>query len=94
MIHSAILINITNANTNATADNRYIPSGRVVNKMTYVLLALFLGGIGGHKFYSGQTRLGVLYLVFSLTLIPSVIALIEAITAGLKPADVNGNIVL
>jgi len=43
-----------------------------------VLLALFLGGIGIHKFYLGQTGLGVLYLIFCWTGIPSIIAFIEA----------------
>ena len=42
-----------------------------------VLLALFLGGLGIHKFYLGQTGLGVLYLVFSWTGIPSIIGFIE-----------------
>ena len=43
-----------------------------------VLLALFLGGLGIHKFYLGQTGLGVLYLIFCWTGIPSIIAFIEA----------------
>lgn len=48
------------------------------NPTTAVLLALFLGGLGIHKFYLGQTGLGVLYLIFCWTYIPSLIALIEA----------------
>jgi TM2 domain-containing membrane protein YozV len=43
-----------------------------------VLLALFLGGLGIHKFYLGQTGLGVLYLIFCWTGIPSLIAFFEA----------------
>ncbi len=43
------------------------------------LLALFLGGIGGHKFYLGQTKKGLLYLLFCWTLIPTLIALVELI---------------
>lgn len=35
------------------------------NKTTAGLLALFLGGLGVHKFYLGQTLAGVLYLLFS-----------------------------
>jgi TM2 domain-containing membrane protein YozV len=42
-----------------------------------VLLALFLGGFGAHKFYLGKPGLGVLYLLFFWTLIPSLVALIE-----------------
>jgi len=54
---------------------------RVSNKtrMTAVVLAFFLGGLGVHKFYLGRTLLGVLYLVFCWTLIPSCIAFIEFI---------------
>jgi TM2 domain-containing membrane protein YozV len=50
------------------------------NPTAAVLLALFLGGLGAHKFYLGQTGLGVLYLLFCWTTIPSIIALIEAFT--------------
>ena len=49
------------------------------NKTTAGLLALFLGGIGIHKFYLGKNGQGVVYLLFCWTLIPSIIALIEAI---------------
>lgn len=44
---------------------------------TAILLALFLGGIGAHKFYLGSTGLGVLYLLFCWTFIPGIIAFIE-----------------
>jgi TM2 domain-containing membrane protein YozV len=43
-----------------------------------VLLAIFLGGLGIHHFYLRRDGLGVLYLVFSWTGIPMVIAWIEA----------------
>ena len=43
------------------------------------VLALFLGGIGIHKFYLGKPLLGLLYLVFCWTFIPGIIAFIEAI---------------
>jgi len=47
------------------------------NELVGVLLALFLGGLGVHEFYLGQTGLGVLYLVFSWTGIPAIIGFIE-----------------
>ena len=49
------------------------------NKITAALLAFFLGGLGAHKFYLGQTGLGILYLIFCWTFIPSIIAFIEFI---------------
>ena len=42
-----------------------------------VLLALFLGGLGIHHFYLRRDGLGILYLVFSWTGIPMIIAWIE-----------------
>jgi TM2 domain-containing membrane protein YozV len=49
------------------------------NKTTAGLLALFLGGIGAHKFYVGKTAMGIVYLCFCWTFIPAVISLVEAI---------------
>jgi len=49
------------------------------NKIVAGVLALFLGGIGIHKFYLGKSEQGVLYLVFCWTFIPGIIALIEGI---------------
>ena len=48
------------------------------------------GGLGAHKFYSGKTLMGVLYLVFCWTYIPALIALVEGIIALTKPADADG----
>ena len=47
--------------------------------MAAILLALFLGGFGVHKFYLGRVGAGVLYLIFCWTFIPSIIAFIEMI---------------
>ena len=49
------------------------------SKVTAALLAFFLGGLGIHKFYLGQTSMGVLYLLFCWTWIPSIIAFVEFI---------------
>lgn len=48
-------------------------------KKAATLWALFLGGIGAHKFYLGKTGAGILYLLFFWTGIPMLIALIEVI---------------
>lgn len=43
-----------------------------------VLLALFLGGVGAHRFYMGQIGLGILYLCLCRVFIPAIIALWSA----------------
>jgi TM2 domain-containing membrane protein YozV len=42
-----------------------------------ILLCFFLGGFGIHKFYLGNNAQGVVYLIFSWTLIPGIIAFFE-----------------
>jgi TM2 domain-containing membrane protein YozV len=49
------------------------------NKVVAGLLALFLGGIGVHKFYLGKGFQGLLYLVFCWSFIPAVIGLVEGL---------------
>lgn len=49
------------------------------NKTIAGLLAIFLGGLGIHKFYLGKTILGIVYLLFCWTYIPSIIGFIEGI---------------
>lgn len=49
------------------------------NQNTAGILALFLGGLGAHKFYHGSFAWGIIYLVFCPTLIPAILALIEGI---------------
>ena len=58
---------------------RQLRSGakRRKSRITAAILALLLGGIGAHKFYLGKFFQGILYLFFSWTLIPGIIALCE-----------------
>lgn len=53
------------------------PNGK--SKIAAALFGILLGGFGAHKFYLGNVGLGILYLVFCWTGIPSVIGLIEGI---------------
>lgn len=48
-----------------------------------ILLALFLGGIGGHKFYLNKVGQGIVSLLFCWTFIPVIIALIDIIRYAL-----------
>ncbi len=49
------------------------------SKLVAGLLAIFLGGIGVHKFYLGRIGMGVLYLLFCWTGIPALVGFIEGI---------------
>lgn len=49
------------------------------NKAVAALLAFFLGAFGIHKFYLGYNFAGILYLIFSWTFIPSILALFDFI---------------
>lgn len=47
------------------------------NKGTAVVLCLFFGFFGIHKFYLGNNVLGLLYLIFCWTGIPLILAFID-----------------
>lgn len=70
-----------------------------VESLPYALLAFFLGDFGIHKFYVNDRTKGFLYLVFSLTGIPGIIAFFTAINAllntekGLVYLNESGSIV-
>lgn len=50
-----------------------------LNKDTAAILAILLGSFGIHKFYLKDSDMGVLYLVFFWTLIPTIISIMEGI---------------
>ncbi len=49
------------------------------NKKITAILALFLGGLGAHRFYLGQTKRGFLALLFCWTFIPAFIGIFDFI---------------
>jgi TM2 domain-containing membrane protein YozV len=55
------------------------PPPQARNRTTAGILAILLGDFGVHKFYLGNTGLGILYLAFCWTLIPGIIGLVEGI---------------
>lgn len=72
-----------------------------VNKVIYIILALFLGGFGVHHFYANNTSKGVTYLLVNLllwwllfipVLIIGILCIIDAISAATAESDAYGNI--
>lgn len=60
-----VVINNTNTNTNVNKNSNVtgIEVGRrVKNKWIALLLCIFLGCFGAHKFYEGKNGMGILYL--------------------------------
>ena len=55
------------------------PRWPVRSKLAAGLLGILTGGLGIHKFYLGKIGLGVVYLLFCWTCIPSIIGLVEGI---------------
>jgi TM2 domain-containing membrane protein YozV/RNA polymerase subunit RPABC4/transcription elongation factor Spt4 len=58
---------------------RIATRGTPKSRTTAAILAILLGGLGGHKFYLGKPVYGIAYLVFAFTFIPAFIGLIEGI---------------
>jgi hypothetical protein len=44
----------------------YVPSVRAKSKITFILLGLFLGAVGGHNFYAGYTSKAVIQLCLTV----------------------------
>ena len=55
------------------------PSWPVKSKVAAGILAIFLGGIGAHKFYLGKIGMGIVYLLFCWTAIPAMIGFVEGV---------------
>ena len=65
---------------------------KLVNKIAYGLLAILLGGFGVHKFYTGKTMWGIIYILLCWTGIPAILALVEGIIGFTTKGDGHGNI--
>lgn len=64
-------------------------NNRKKDKTVALLLAILVGGIGAHKFYMGDNKTGVLYLIFCWTYIPTLLGWIDAASIGSKVAAYN-----
>ncbi len=63
---------------------RLPPPANSINKVALLLTTVFLGGIGGHRFYQRKYLLGTLYLLFFWTYIPTLVSWIEFIIYACK----------
>lgn len=63
-----------------------------VNKLAFILLALFLGSFGIHRFYARKFISGIIYLLLSWTFIPTFLSIVEAVLALLKKPNEIGQI--
>lgn len=61
-------------------------SSTAKSKVAAGVLALFLGGLGIHRFYLGQWW-GVFYLLLCWTFIPAIVAFVEAIVFFCTPDE-------
>lgn len=57
------------------------------SKIVAGILALFLGGLGIHKFYVGSWGWGIVYILLFWTYIPALVALVEAIRYFILPDE-------
>jgi TM2 domain-containing membrane protein YozV len=57
------------------------------DKSTAMLLAFFLGGLGAHQYYLGNTKKGIIYTVFCITFIPGIVALFDLFVIASTSTD-------
>ncbi len=61
-----------------------------VDKKRYLLLSVFLGWMGIHRFYERRWMLGIFYLSLCWTGFPIALAFVDILIAIPKQADENG----
>ncbi len=65
-----------------------------VSKRTYILLAIFLGIIGAHRFYAHHWIVGALYLATCWCGVSVAMTVIDILAVVPMQADENGKILL
>ena len=71
--------------------NRLAREPKLVSRKTYIRLAASCGWFcGAHRFYCGQKKLGLLYLLFFWTGIPFAMTLVDLMIALPMKPDENG----
>lgn len=78
-------------NPNFTPTNNFTSNPNTIKahktKTATILLALFLGTFGAHRFYLGQYWRGIFYVLFFWTWIPTFISWIDVIIFGVMSQD-------
>ena len=67
---------------------------RVLSKKKYILLAVFTGWMGGHRFYARQWVTAILYLLFFWCGFPAAMTIVDLMIVIPMEANENGNILL
>ncbi|MBB5332556.1 TM2 domain-containing membrane protein YozV/SpoVK/Ycf46/Vps4 family AAA+-type ATPase [Chryseobacterium koreense] len=74
-----------------TPANKFAPNHNTTksekSKTTTVLLALFFGTFGIHRFYLGQNWKGIFSILFFWTYIPTIISLFDVLVFAVMPRD-------
>ena len=66
----------------------------LVSRKQLLLLTVFTGWLGGHRFYTKQYVLALMYLLFFWTCVPLAMAIIDLLVYIPIPPDENGNILV
>lgn len=67
---------------------------QMLNKKKYILLAVFTGWMGGHRFYARQWVTAILYLLFFWCGFPMAMTIVDLMIVIPMEANENGNILL
>lgn len=67
---------------------------QVLNKKKYILLAVFTGWMGGHRFYARQWVTAILYLLFFWCGFPLAMTIVDLMIVIPMQPNENGNILL
>ncbi len=65
-----------------------------LEKKKYILLAVFTGWMGGHRFYARQWKVGLLYLLLCWSGFGIVNTMIDLMVIIPKPADEHGIVLI
>ena len=86
-------INISVPNSGPDAGEIAMLTGKArVNKVIYAILAIFLGTFGIHKFYAGKIGMGIVFLIFCWSCIPTIVGIVQGLSALTRVPDKDGNI--